>query len=192
MRLEEETLPEEAHADGRASFPTLVERHSRYLFRVAYRMTGNEQDAEDMVQEAFLRAHRRFGSYDGQAEVRTWLTRIAVNCCLDLLRSRGRRGIPVPLEENLAVWTSEPSPEQRMFSEEIRRHLGAALSRLTAAERAAFVLRHYEGAPVEEIARALGKPAGATRHCVFRAVQKLREALAPLAAAARASGEAGI
>ena len=191
--MEEATLPEELCTDRRASFPALVERHSRYLFRVAYRVTGNEQDAEDMVQETFLRAYRRFASYDGQAEVRTWLTRIAVNCCLDLLRSRGRRGIPVPLEENLAMPTSEPSPEQRLFGDEIRRRLGAALSRLTAAERAAFVLRHYEGAPVEEIARALGKPAGATRHCVFRAVQKLREALAPLAsAAAEARGEAGI
>jgi RNA polymerase sigma-70 factor (ECF subfamily) len=188
--MEEATLPDTAGADDRVSFPSIVERHSRVLFRVAYRMTGNEQDAEDMVQETFLRAYRRLESYDGRSGIQTWLTRIAVNCCLDLLRARGRRGVPVPLEETPTLWASEPSPEQRTFSGEIRRRLGAALARLTPAERAAFVLRHYEGAPVEEIARTIGKPSGATRHCVFRAVQKLREALAPLAPAV--SGEAEI
>lgn len=183
MTVEEAIIPGEVYEAGGASFATLVERYSRSLFRIAYRMTGNEQDAEDMVQETFLRAYRRFDSYDGRAGVQTWLTRIAVNCCLDLLRARGRRGTPVELDETLTALASEPSPEQRTLSVEIRRRLGAALARLTPAERAAFILRHYEGAPVEEIARTLRKPAGAARHCVFRAVQKLREALAPLAAA---------
>jgi len=186
--MEEATLPAEASVIDQASFPALVERHSRSLFRVAYRVTGNEQDAEDMVQETFLRAYRRIGSYDGRAGVRTWLTRIAVNCCLDLLRHRGRRGTPVPLDVNLNVRASEPAADERVFGGQVRQRLGAALSRLTPAERAAFVLRHYEGAPVEEIARALGKPAGATRHCVFRAVQKLREALAPMVSAAAVAG----
>src|SRR5712691_6737740 len=72
------------------AFRTLVERHSRAIFRVAYRMTGNEHDADDVVQEAFLRAYRQIEKFEERANFGTWLHRIAVNCSLDLLRSRGR------------------------------------------------------------------------------------------------------
>src|SRR4030088_1602070 len=76
--------------DGEA-FRALVERHSRALFRLAFRMTGNEQDAEDVVQESFLRAYRQLGKFDERATFGTWLYRIAMNCSLDLVRSRKRR-----------------------------------------------------------------------------------------------------
>src|SRR5712664_4799645 len=76
--------------DGDA-FRALVERHSRTLFRMAFRMTGNEQDAEDVVQESFLRAYRQLGKFDERASFGTWLYRIAMNCSLDLVRSRKRR-----------------------------------------------------------------------------------------------------
>src|ERR1700694_5117115 len=72
------------------AFRLLVERHSQPIFRVAYRMTGNEHDADDVVQEAFLRAYRQIEKFEERANFGTWLHRIAVNCSLDLLRSRGR------------------------------------------------------------------------------------------------------
>src|SRR5947208_13209612 len=75
--------------DGEA-FRLLVERHSQPLFRVAYRMTGNEHDADDVVQETFLRAYRQLDNFEERANFSTWLHRIAVNCSLDLLRARGR------------------------------------------------------------------------------------------------------
>src|ERR671939_661619 len=73
------------------AFRALVERHSRPLFRLAFRMTGNEQDAEDVVQESMLRAYRQLNKFDERASFGTWLYRIAVNCSLDLVRARKRR-----------------------------------------------------------------------------------------------------
>src|SRR3954469_7104946 len=77
--------------DGDAeAFRLLVERHSRAIFRVAWRMTGNEHDADDVVQETFLRAYRQIDRFEERANFSTWLHRIAINCSLDLLRARGR------------------------------------------------------------------------------------------------------
>src|ERR1700730_4506280 len=82
------------------AFRALVERHSRSVFRLAFRMTGNEQDAEDLVQETFLRAYRQLGKFDGRAGFSTWLYRIAANCSLDLIRARKRRQEQqVPVDE---------------------------------------------------------------------------------------------
>src|SRR5215467_8105981 len=74
------------------AFRVLVDRHGRALFRLAYRMTGNEQDAEDVVQESFLRAYRQLAKFDERATFGTWLYRIAANCSLDIVRARKRRG----------------------------------------------------------------------------------------------------
>lgn len=157
------------------------------MFRVAWRLTGNEQDAEDIVQETFLKAYRQISGFDGRAQFLTWITRIAVNCSLDLLRARQRRGEAVEINEGIARSTGA-TPEQELLGRQIGARLQFALGQLSPAERTAFILRHYEGAPVEEIARTLSKPAGATRHCIFRAVQKLRDALAPFASTAGACG----
>src|SRR6202795_3330159 len=73
------------------AFRVLVERHSRAVFRLAYRMTGNEQDAEDVVQESFLRAYRQLGRFQSRANFGTWLYRIVANCSVDLMRSRQAR-----------------------------------------------------------------------------------------------------
>jgi RNA polymerase sigma-70 factor (ECF subfamily) len=179
MEAGEAAAIERVRSGDRDAFRLLVEEHSRAIFRVAYRMTGNEQDAEDMVQETFLRAYRQFSSFDGRAKFSTWLTRIATNCSLDLLRARQRRGDQVEVTEERSLAAAEVSPEQVALSRQVRQRLHAALARLSPAERAAFIMRHYEGAPIDEIAAALSKPAGATRHCIFRAVQKLRDALEP-------------
>src|SRR3990170_6586549 len=73
------------------AFRSLVERHSRLVFRVAYRLTGNEADAEDVVQETFLKAYRQLGRFESRANFGTWVHRIAVNCSIDLIRSRPHR-----------------------------------------------------------------------------------------------------
>ncbi|HWR52702.1 MAG TPA: sigma-70 family RNA polymerase sigma factor [Bryobacteraceae bacterium] len=187
MHTDEAAAIEMARAGDRDAFRTLVEQHGRNVFRVAWRLTGNEQDAEDMVQETFLKAYRQIAKFDGRAQFATWITRIAVNCSLDLLRARQRRGEAVEINESIER-SPGVSPEQELLSKQIGARLQFALGKLSPAERAAFILRHYEGAPIEEIARTLAKPAGATRHCIFRAVQKLREALAPFASPARACG----
>jgi RNA polymerase sigma-70 factor, ECF subfamily len=176
----------EARLGNQQAFRVLVERHSRLVFRLAYRMTGNEQDAEDLVQESFLRAYKQIRNFDERAAFGTWLHRICVNCSLDLLRARKtRREIQNKVEdEQTTSWLEqvaapEPSPERLTQSSQVAQLLEPALEKLTQNERAAFVMRHYEGSSIEEISAALGIQTGAAKHSVFRAVQKLRRSLAP-------------
>ena len=173
------------------AFRVLVERHSRALFRLAYRMTGNQQDAEDVVQDSFLRAYKQLARFDERASFGTWLYRIAVNCSLDLVRSRKRRNeLTAPAESEmedpvLALPSHDPAPDRIAMSGEVRDRVADAMGELSASERTAFVLRHFEGMCIEDVSRVLGCQPGAAKHSVFRAVQKLRRALEPLVSTAR-------
>jgi RNA polymerase sigma-70 factor (ECF subfamily) len=174
-----------AKAGDEGAFRALVERHGRAVFRLAFRMTGNEQDAEDVVQEAFLKAYRRIGQFEDRAAFGSWLHRIAANCAYDVLRARARKredatgpdgSGPDPLD---AFAAETPSADRAVLSGQISRRLKAALARLSPQERAAFTLRHFEERPIREIGELLGLDEGAAKHSVFRAVRKLREALSP-------------
>jgi RNA polymerase sigma-70 factor (ECF subfamily) len=170
----------------RELFRVLVERHSRAVFRLAYRMMGNEQDAEDVVQETFLKAFRNLNGFEERASFSTWLYRITSNCALDSVRKRhrhehGREPDPLGETEIVArIPTSDPLPDRLALSAEIGQRVAAALGALSPMERAAFVLRHYQGCSIEEIGAILGLQASATKNSVFRAVQKLRHTLEPL------------
>jgi RNA polymerase sigma-70 factor (ECF subfamily) len=176
-----------ARAGDAEAFRVLVERHSRPLFRLAYRLTRNEQDAEDVVQETFLKAYRRLDQFESRANFGSWLYRIAANCAMDLLRGRARReeqALPQgPGEEGelMPLAASDPGPDRIAQAFELRRRIGAAMSRLSPLERAAFVLRHFEELSTREIGEALGLESGAVKQGVFRAVRKMRAALAPVA-----------
>jgi RNA polymerase sigma-70 factor, ECF subfamily len=166
------------------AFRVLVERHSRNAFRLAHRLTGNEQDAEDVVQESFIRAYRQLGRFESRANFGTWLYRIVANCSVDLIRvrqSRRDQSRAESLDEAADIASNAaPGPERLARSAEIERHVASALSQLSPLERAAFTLRHYEGRSIDEIGRMLGLGTSATKHSVFRAVRKLRAALEPL------------
>jgi RNA polymerase sigma-70 factor, ECF subfamily len=169
------------------AFRTLVERHSRAVFRLAYRMTGNEQDAEDVVQDAFLRAYRNLCRFEERARFASWLHRIAANCAYDLLRGRARREPSLDAmagEEGESpaqrIPAADPAPDRLVFSGEVRQRVKVAMARMSAVERSAFTLRHLQGMSIEEIGRALDLDEGAAKHSVFRAVRKLRQALAPM------------
>jgi RNA polymerase sigma-70 factor (ECF subfamily) len=188
----------QARAGDRDAFRGLVERHSHALFRLAFRMTGNEHDAEEVVQDTFLRAYRSLGKFEERANFGTWLYRIGVNCSLDFVRSRKRHvegreepepeaDAPDPLE---ALPAMNASPERLALSTEVRRRVSRELAALSEMERTAFTLRHFEGRSIEEIGRILGLRTSATKNSIFRAVQKLRMALAPLVdARGRAAGQ---
>ena len=169
--------------DGEA-FRQLVEKHSRSAFRLAFRMTGNEQDAEDVVQESFLRAYRHLGRFEARADFGTWLYRIVANCSVELIRtrrSRHARARMESLDEMASIPAADdPGPDRLAESAHIRRRVGAALDDLSPLERAAFTLRHYEGRTIDEISRTLRLGTSAAKHAVFRAVKKLRTDLAGL------------
>jgi RNA polymerase sigma-70 factor (ECF subfamily) len=171
------------------AFRALVERHSRAVFRLAHRMTGNASDAEDIVQETFLRAYRQLGRFESRANFGTWLHRIAVNCAIDLIRSRPHRESAhdaADLEQfggAEAADAGRPSPERLTLSAEVQSRIGGAMQALSAMERAAFTLRHLEGHSIDEISRVLGLKTNATKHSIFRAVRKMRVALEPFVGA---------
>ena len=183
------------------AFRVLVERHSRTVFRLSFRMTGNEQDAEEVVQETMLRAYRRLDKFEARANFGTWLYRIGVNCSLDLMRKRKpektRRQLAkdddTEMQDPLETAVSnDPGPDRLMLSGELGEQVRVAMMQLSPVERTAFVMRHFEGNSIEEIGQTLGLGAGATKNSVFRAVQKLRQHLGPLVGhgqAKTASGE---
>ena len=140
-----------------------------------------------MVQETFLRAYRQLGRFEARASFGTWIHRIAVNCAMDLLRQRPRHQTAAPLEDaRPRVCGGHPGRGRRpgrigwRRARRFGRRLNRALDGLTPAERTAFMLRHFEGRSLEEIGRALGLRTSATKHSIFRAVQKMRRALEPL------------
>ena len=194
MELTDLAFVAKARLGDADAFRALVERHSRPLFRLAFRMTGNQHDAEDVVQESFLRAYRQLGKFDERASFGTWLYRIATNCSLDVMRSRKRRakqeaGPEAAVSEMedpvLSLPSGDPTPDRVAMSGEVRERVAEAMNQLSASERTAFVLRHFEGMRMEDISRVLGCQPGAAKHSVFRAVQKLRRALEPFLNGAR-------
>jgi len=164
------------------AFAALVRQHSRRVFQLAFRMMRNEQDAEDVVQECFLRAYSQLGQFEARADFGTWLYRIAANCAVDLMRTRGHRlqTTTGTLDDDTQIpETSAPGPDRLAESAEIDRLVNEALDELTAIERAAFTLRHHEGRSIDEISRTLKLGRSAAKHAVFRAVRKMRATLAP-------------
>ena len=183
-------LARAGHSEG---FRILVERHSRGVFRLAYRMTGIEFDAEDVVQETFLRAHRQLDRYESRSAFSTWLYRIASNYALDLLRSRKRQedrhmSVTQAAEDSEQtdvferISAHDPSPERALYNQQVRVKLDLAMKQLSDQERTAFVLRHFEGMSIEQIGSVLSIGESATKNSIFRAVRKLREALTPVIA----------
>src|SRR5689334_4023347 len=144
MELTDLGFVTKARAGDADAYRMLVERHSRALFRVAFRMTGNQQDAEDVVQESFLRAYRQLAKFDERASFGTWMYRIAANCSLDLVRSRKRRSEKLgAAPENeaagedpmLRIPDAGPTPEREALSTEVRERVTVAMEELSATER---------------------------------------------------------
>jgi RNA polymerase sigma-70 factor (ECF subfamily) len=168
------------------AYGALVVRHSAKLFRVAFRITGNEADAEDVVQEAFLRGYRKLESFELRSDFGTWLYRIAVRCALDMISGArinedSRVGEESdPQQHQVQVADLAAGPDRLLLSGEIGAMQEMAMLSLTPTERTAFVLRHMEDCTSEQIATALGIEPNAAKQAVFRAVQKVRRRLAIL------------
>jgi RNA polymerase sigma-70 factor, ECF subfamily len=167
------------------AYKVLVARYSQVVFRVAYRITGNEPDAEEAVQETFLRGYQKLANFEGRSSMATWFYRIGSNCALDIVNRRpepqGRIGEENDPEQNqLQLADRNAGPDRLLLSREIEAAQQAAMNELTPTERTAFVLRHMEDRSTDEIAAALNIAPNSAKQAVFRAVQKLRRQLAPL------------
>jgi RNA polymerase sigma-70 factor (ECF subfamily) len=181
-------------AGNRDDYRVLMDRHFQAVFRVAFRITGNAEDAEEAAQEAFLRGYNKLSTFKQDAGFSTWVTRIAMNTSISLVERRNRdlsqRGPRVgetssAQDGTLQLADGAAGPERLFFDSESETLRIAAMAALTPMERTAFTLRHMEDVSMAEIAVALNVPKNSVKQAVFRAVGKLRQSLAPLAGGIR-------
>jgi RNA polymerase sigma-70 factor (ECF subfamily) len=169
----------------------LIEAHARPLYQLCFRITRDAALAEDAVQEAFFRAWRALDQFQERAALLTWLRRIAVNAALEQLRRNARHRQHMVASEASVDSDSEgdflaelpdeaPGPEAQVNGTQLGERISEYMDQLSATERAAFVMRHCEGEQLENIAAALSMNTGQCKQAIFRAVRKLRAALAIL------------
>jgi len=183
--FDESSLVAQAKAGDQAAFSELVTQYERKIYRLAKNITRNDEDAEDVLQDAFLKAYTHLDNFKGDSKFYTWIVRIAVNEALMRLRKR-KTDRTVPLDEpvelgeetvarEIAVW--EDNPEQRYSKEEWRTILDAAVDNLKPDFRTVFVLRDIEELSTEETAETLGISVPAVKSRLLRARLALRETL---------------
>jgi len=180
MSQTEHKIIQKAAAGDRSAFRELVLEHSHAMFRLAWRLTSDESAAEDIVQEAFIKAWRKIDGFRMESSFKSWLHRITVNTAMDYLRKHSRRK---------QFETEEPEWDPGLQSAEmpvhdtqidIQKQTEAAMMDLSEVERSALLLKHFEGHSINEIAQMLEITTGACKQAIFRAVKKMRVALRPL------------
>ena len=190
MENDETVAIQQVLAGNRDAYRVLMDRHFLTVHRIAFRITGNESDAEEAAQEAFLRAYNKLPSFRQDSTFSTWITRIAMNTSLNLVERRNRdlayngprvADSEAPADHTIQLADNNASPERLLLDREAATLRRAAMDALTPMERTAFTLRHIEDLPISEIATALNISSNSAKQAVFRAVAKLRNTLAPLA-----------
>ena len=171
--------------DGaRERFAELVARQQRRAVRIAFNYLRDAHDADEAVQDAFLKVFTHITSYREEFPFEVWFTRILVNGCLDLRKARARRlrwALPMPSAPDMVAQmepvADEPSPEQRLMSSERARQIAGAVERLPDRQRLVFTLCHVAEQSTSEVSQALGLSEATVRVHLFRAVRKLRKLL---------------
>ena len=191
QRTEDDDLIREAQHGERAAFDSLVRRYDQSVLRLALHMLGNEQDAQDVNQEAFLKAYRHLGNFRFECSFYTWLYRIVTNLCLDHLRRRksrredpatviDSRGDEMDLLSNISDTRSMANPARELDRKSMGESINEALNKLTPRERTVFELKHYQGLKLRTIGEMLNTTEETAKNTLFRATRKLRANLADL------------
>ncbi len=187
-RVDDTVLIREAQNGNRAAFEELVRQYDRAVLRLALHMTGSEQDAQDIYQEAFLKAYRNLGSFRFECSFYTWVYRIVSNLCLDHLRKRQVRkeDSPVVVDSDggersildlVADTRSGADPERDLMRRELGASIAKAIEKLTPRERMVFELKHYHGLKLRTVGEILNTTEETAKNTLFRATQKLRAEL---------------
>lgn len=181
MSVDTDLISRAAGGDTSA-FQALVERHRTMVYRVAYQFAGNHHDAEDIAQEVFIKVYRSLDRFRQDAQLSSWMYRIVMNACIDHQR-RGRSAASAATGDEaeyrmLNAPEETPGPEERAYAGEIGEVLQVEVGRLPKGQRIVFVMRHYQGMKLCEIAEALGLAEGTVKRQLHAAVHRLREALA--------------
>ena len=189
QRTEDDELIRAAQRGDRSAFDSLVRRYDQAVLRLALHMLGNEQDAQDIHQEAFLKAYRHLGNFRFECSFYTWLYRIVTNLCLDQLRRRKSRredpatvvdssGDEMDLLSNVSDTRSMANPSRELDRKNMGESINQALDKLTPRERMVFELKHYQGLKLRTIGEMLSTTEETAKNTLFRATRKLRANLA--------------
>jgi RNA polymerase sigma-70 factor (ECF subfamily) len=190
-RAPEMELIREAQAGSRVAFDALVKQYEQQVLRLALHLTGSEHDAEDIYQEAFLKAFRYIGNFRFECSFYTWIYRIVTNLCLDQLRRRKTRredqavvldhsGDEIDVLSSVSDNRSFSNPAKELDRKVLGERIQAALSKLTPRERMVFELKHYQGLRLRTIGEMLNTTEETAKNTLFRATKKLRTQLAGL------------
>jgi RNA polymerase sigma-70 factor (ECF subfamily) len=190
-RVDDTALIREAQHGDAAAFEELVRHYDQAVLRLALHLTGSEHDAQDIYQEAFLKAYKNVGSFRFECSFYTWIYRIVTNLCLDHLRRRAvrREEAPVAVDpqgeqydmlEQVADGRAGADPERDLMRRELGGRINRALARLTPRERMVFELKHYHGLKLRTVGEILNTTEETAKNTLFRATQKLRVALADM------------
>jgi RNA polymerase sigma-70 factor (ECF subfamily) len=191
QRSEDDDLIREAQRGDRSAFDSLVRRYDQSVLRLALHMLGNEQDAQDIHQEAFLKAYRHLGNFRFECSFYTWLYRIVTNLCLDQLRRRKSRredpatvvdasGDEMDMLANISDTRAMSNPARELDRKRMGESINDALEKLTPRERTVFELKHYQGLKLRTIGEMLSTTEETAKNTLFRATRKLRANLAEL------------
>lgn len=170
-----------AQRGNHAAFEQLVHAHDRAVLGLALRLTGSESDAQDIHQEAFLKAYNNLGGFRFECSFSTWIYRIASNVCLDHLRRNRSRTEKSATEVDVDLLSDDRpvnNPERELLRQELGNHIVRALRRLTPRERMVFELKHFQGLKLRAVSEILNSSEGSVKTSLFRATQKLRFHLA--------------
>jgi RNA polymerase sigma-70 factor (ECF subfamily) len=190
-RIDDTLLVRQAQRGDRAAFEELVRHYDQQVLRLALHMTGSEAEAQDVYQDAFLKAYRNIGKFRFECSFYTWIYRIVTNLCLDHLRKRQVRKEDAPvavdsqgesydLLEQVPDGRAASNPEHDLITRELGKKIGAALAQLSPRERMVFELRHYHGLKLRTVGEILQTTEDTAKNTLFRATQKLRGALAEM------------
>ena len=188
QRAEDDELIRAAQKGDRSAFDALVRRYDRSVLRLALHMLGNEQDAQDVHQDAFIKAYRHLSNFRFECSFYTWLYRIVTNLCLDQLRRRKSRkedpstvmdaaGEEMDLMANLQDERATANPARELERKNMHAAIQDALDSLTPRERTVFELKHYQGLKLRTIGEMLSTTEETAKNTLFRATRKLRAKL---------------
>ena len=190
-RIDDTMLIREAQRGNRAAFEELVRHYDQAVLRLALHLTGTEQDAQDVYQDAFLKAYKNIGSFRFECSFYTWIYRIVTNLCLDHLRKRNVRKEDAPvakdadggeydLLDQVPDGRAGANPERDLLRRQLGARIAGALEKLTPRERMVFELKHYHGLKLRTVGEILQTTEETAKNTLFRATQKLRGALADM------------